>query len=117
MNLFQKQAAEFAGRHIGPTEDEASEMLKVIGIATIDELIDKTIPKNIRLKEELEINPPVSEFDYLSELKRIASKNKVFKSNIGQGYYDTITPSPILRNLFENPGWYTQYTPYQAEIA
>lgn len=117
MNLFEKQASEFTGRHIGPTENEASEMLQVIGVNTLDELIDKTIPKNIRLDGDLNINAPLSEFDYLSNLKRTASKNKVFKSYIGQGYYDTITPSPILRNLFENPGWYTQYTPYQAEIA
>ncbi len=117
MNLFEKQSAEFAARHIGPDENETDEMLAIIGIDTLTKLIDKTIPKGIRLSSKLDIGDPMSEFEYLSELKKIADKNKVFKSYIGQGYYDTITPSVILRNLFENPGWYTQYTPYQAEIA
>ena len=117
MNIFEKQANEFAGRHIGPTENEAVEMLSFIGMGSMQDLINKTIPQAIQLKDDLEVTPPMSEFDYLNELKRIAAKNKVFKNYIGQGYYDTIVPSPILRNLFENPGWYTQYTPYQAEIA
>ncbi|MEO9021240.1 MAG: aminomethyl-transferring glycine dehydrogenase [Ginsengibacter sp.] len=123
MNLFEKQSAEFASRHIGPDETETKEMLAVIGVSTLDELIDKTVPKGIRLPENSQISPlegvgdALSEFEYLTKLKTIANKNKVFKSYIGQGYYDTITPSVILRNLFENPGWYTQYTPYQAEIA
>ena len=117
MNLFEKQSAEFAARHIGPDQNETDKMLANIGIDTLNELIDKTIPKGIRLPKKLEIGEPMSEFEYLSELKKIADKNKVFKSYIGQGYYDTITPSVIVRNLFENTGWYTQYTPYQAEIA
>ncbi|HEY5391626.1 MAG TPA: aminomethyl-transferring glycine dehydrogenase [Hanamia sp.] len=117
MNFFEKQSSEFSTRHIGPDEAETKEMLSTIGVATLDELIDKTIPAGIRLKNELDIPEPVSEFQYLGDLKKIANKNKLFKSYIGQGYYDTITPSVILRNLFENPGWYTQYTPYQAEIA
>jgi len=117
MNLFEKQSADFAKRHIGPDESETKEMLAVIGVHTLDELVDKTIPSAIRLRKKLDIAEPMSESEYLSELKNIANKNKVFKSYIGQGYYDTITPSVILRNLFENPGWYTQYTPYQAEIA
>ena len=117
MNIFDQQAQEFMGRHIGPNEQETSEMLREIGVDSIDELIDKTLPAAIRLPEDLSVSGPVSEYQYLNELKEIASKNKVFKSYIGQGYYDTITPSVILRNLFENPGWYTQYTPYQAEIA
>ena len=117
MNIFEKQSADFAERHIGPDESETREMLAVIGLNSIDELIDKTVPEGIRLKEKLGIAEPMSEFEYLAELKTIANKNKVFKSYIGQGYYDTITPSVIQRNLFENPGWYTQYTPYQAEIA
>ena len=104
-------------RHIGPNEKETQEMLKTIGVSSIDELIDKTVPEAIRLKKPLDVAGPVSEHQYLNELRQTASKNKVFKSHIGQGYYDTITPSVILRNLFENPGWYTQYTPYQAEIA
>jgi glycine dehydrogenase len=117
MNLFEKQSAEFADRHIGPDKNETAEMLAYIGIETIEELIDKTIPKNIRLENKLSIGEPMSEYKYLVNLRSIACQNKVFKSYIGQGYYDTITPSVILRNLFENPGWYTQYTPYQAEIA
>ncbi|MES2429712.1 MAG: aminomethyl-transferring glycine dehydrogenase [Bacteroidota bacterium] len=117
MNLFEKQRNEFRGRHIGPNITDAKKMLSVIGVDSIDELISKTIPDSIRIKEDLAIPDAVSEFEYLSDLKEIASKNKVFRNYIGQGYYDTITPSVILRNVFENPGWYTQYTPYQAEIS
>ncbi len=117
MNLFEKQSSEFLSRHIGTDETETNEMLATIGVGSLDELIDKTVPTGIRLNKKLDIAQPISEFEYLGELKKIANKNKVFKSYIGQGYYDTITPTVILRNLFENPGWYTQYTPYQAEIA
>jgi glycine dehydrogenase len=117
MNLFEKQANEFAERHIGPNEQETSEMLGEIGVGSLEELINKTVPAAIHMEGDLDITPAMSEFEYLVELKKIASKNKVFKSYIGQGYYDTIVPSVILRSLFENPGWYTQYTPYQAEIA
>jgi glycine dehydrogenase len=117
MNIFEQQSHEFIGRHIGPNEQETGEMLKKIGVASVDELIEKTVPAAIRLNQALNLAGPVSEHQYLSELRQTASKNKVFKSHIGQGYYDTIVPSVILRNLFENPGWYTQYTPYQAEIA
>ncbi len=117
MNIFDQQSHEFIGRHIGPNEQETNEMLQTIGVSSVEELIDKTVPEAIRLTEELDLAGPMSEFEYLNELKETASKNKVFKNYIGQGYYDTITPSVILRNLFENPGWYTQYTPYQAEIA
>lgn len=117
MNLFQQQQNEFRSRHIGPSDDETSAMLKVLKINSVDELIDKTVPSSIRLSTKLAIDSPVNEYQYLNNLKLIASKNKVYKSYIGQGYYDTITPSVILRNVFENPGWYTQYTPYQAEIA
>ena len=119
MNLFEKQTAEFASRHIGPDESETEEMLAVVGVNSLSELVDKTVPPAIRLKGAplQAIGEAMSEFEYLATLKNIANKNKVFKSYIGQGYYDTIVPSVILRNLFENPGWYTQYTPYQAEIA
>jgi glycine dehydrogenase len=117
MNLFEKQSSEFAARHIGPNEAETKDMLDEIGVSSLDELIDQTIPRDIRILRELNVPLPVSEFEYLSGLKEIANRNKVYKSYIGQGYYDTIVPSVILRNLFENPGWYTQYTPYQAEIA
>jgi glycine dehydrogenase len=117
MNIFEKQQNEFSGRHIGPNQQEKNGMLAEIGVGSIEELIRKTIPDSIRVKADLEVPAAVSEFEYLSELKKVAAKNKVFKSYIGQGYYDTITPSVILRNVFENPGWYTQYTPYQAEIS
>jgi glycine dehydrogenase len=117
MNLFEQQANEFSGRHIGPNTHETEQMLKTIGVGSLDELIDNTIPSSIRNKAALEIPGPLSEYQYLNELKEIAAKNRVFKSYIGQGYYNTITPSVILRNIFENPGWYTQYTPYQAEIS
>ena len=117
MNLFEQQQREFTGRHIGPNEQDTNTMLQTIGVASLDELIDKTVPASIRLKKPLKLPAAQSEFEYLYELKKIAAKNKVFKSYIGQGYYNTITPSVILRNVFENPGWYTQYTPYQAEIS
>jgi len=117
MNLFEQQANEFAGRHIGPTKKETAGMLKTIGVGTLDELIDRTIPASIRSRKPLGLPGAMSEHQYLTSLREIAKGNKVFKSYIGQGYYDTIVPSVILRNVFENPGWYTQYTPYQAEIA
>lgn len=117
MNLFQKQSQEFFGRHIGPNKADTKKMLETIGFDSVEDLIDKTVPEKIRLNDSLNIPAPISEFEYLTELKKIAAKNKVFKNYIGQGYYGTITPSVILRNIFENPGWYTQYTPYQAEIS
>ena len=117
MNVFEQQSREFQERHIGPNELETSEMLQTIGVGSLDELIEKTVPVDIRMQSKLDVAGPVSEHEYLNELRKTAAKNKVFKNYIGQGYYDTITPSVILRNLFENPGWYTQYTPYQAEIA
>ena len=117
MNLFEQQSTEFQARHIGVNEIATREMLRVIGVKEIDELISKTIPASIRLKTPLEYPAPQGEFEYLQELKTAAAKNKVYKNYIGQGYYGTITPSVILRNIFENPGWYTQYTPYQAEIS
>mgnify|MGYP001132197556 CR=1 FL=1 len=118
MNLFEKQNAEFEQRHIGTNNDtDTKTMLATIGISSIDELVDKTVPAGIRLPQELSTPSAVSEYEYLNDLKAVASKNKLFKTYIGQGYYNTITPSVILRNIFENPGWYTQYTPYQAEIS
>jgi glycine dehydrogenase len=107
----------FVRRHIGPNADDVKAMLEAIGVDSLDELIDQTIPSSIRLREPLKLGEPRAEHELLIELKRIASQNKVNRSLIGQGYYDTITPPVILRNILENPGWYTQYTPYQAEIA
>ena len=117
MNLFQQQNTEFQRRHNGPNDIDTKEMLQTIGMANIAELIGKTVPASIRLKQQLDLPEAISEFEYLQTLKKVAAKNKLFKTYIGQGYYNTITPSVILRNIFENPGWYTQYTPYQAEIS
>ncbi len=107
----------FTQRHIGTTDSERVAMLNQIGYSSIDELIEKTIPSKIRLKTGLEFTKTISESKWLADIKRIAQKNKVFKTYIGLGYHDTETPSVILRNVFENPGWYTAYTPYQAEIS
>jgi glycine dehydrogenase len=117
MNLFSSQSREFTARHIGPDERETAEMLATIGISNLEELIARTVPQSIRMDHALNVPPALSEADYLRELKNTSLKNKTFRTYIGQGYYDTITPSVILRNVFENPGWYTQYTPYQAEIS
>ncbi|MCX6173649.1 MAG: aminomethyl-transferring glycine dehydrogenase [Ignavibacteriales bacterium] len=108
---------KFVDRHVGPNEEEISKMLFAISVSSLDELIDKTVPSSIRLKEKLKLDPPQSEFEFMNHLKQIAGKNKVFKNYIGLGYYPTITPGVIKRNILENPGWYTQYTPYQAEIS
>lgn len=107
----------FSARHIGPRESDVKEMLSAIGVNSIDELINQTIPSKIRLKNELTLDKPLTEFEYLNHIKDLSSKNKLFKSYIGLGYYNTILPSVIKRNIFENPGWYTAYTPYQAEIS
>jgi glycine dehydrogenase len=107
----------FVNRHIGPDKEQTAEMLRQIGVSSLDELIDQTIPANIRRRDKLNLPDAQSEFTYLRELKKKAAKNKVFRSYIGLGYYGTIVPAAIRRNVLENPGWYTQYTPYQAEIA
>lgn len=107
----------FTDRHIGPDPNETNEMLSSMGEQSVRTLLEKTIPADIRLTSSLNIPDAVSESDYLAELRTVASQNKVFRSYIGLGYYDTHTPGVILRNIFENPGWYTAYTPYQAEIA
>ncbi len=107
----------FARRHIGPTPTEIQQMLDVLGIDSLDDLIDKTIPAAIRISGALELPTAKSEYAALAELKEIASKNQVLRSYIGTGYHDCITPPVIGRNILENPGWYTAYTPYQAEIA
>ncbi len=107
----------FAARHIGPGQNETEAMLRTIGVDSLDTLIDQTVPKTIRIKNALDLPEALSEYAYLKHIKGIASQNKVFTNFIGMGYSGTITPPVIQRNLFENPGWYTQYTPYQAEIA
>ena len=115
LNIHYKE--DFQNRHIAPNEADTAEMLQTVGVNSIDELIEQTVPTAIRLKQHLNLPAAKSETEYLGALKQTSLLNKVFKSFIGQGYYDTITPGVILRNVFENPGWYTQYTPYQAEIA
>ncbi|TAH13410.1 MAG: aminomethyl-transferring glycine dehydrogenase, partial [Sphingobacteriia bacterium] len=117
MNLFEQQSTQFQRRHIGPNAKDLNGMLDTIQEKNVESLISKTVPDSIRIKSNLDVPAAISEFDYLQQLKIVASKNKVYKNYIGQGYYGTITPSVILRNIFENPGWYTQYTPYQAEIS
>jgi glycine dehydrogenase len=107
----------FQSRHIGPDRAARDAMLRTIGVASIGELIEQTIPSGIRLAEQLDLPQPDSEAGYLRRLAQIAARNVLAGSYIGMGYYDTVTPSVILRNVFENPGWYTPYTPYQAEIA
>jgi len=107
----------FSKRHIGPRESDVNGMLSICGVSSIDELVEQTIPNKIRLANELNLAEPLSEFEYLNHSRELAQKNKLFKSYIGLGYYNTILPSVIKRNIFENPGWYTAYTPYQAEIS
>ncbi len=107
----------FADRHNGPDNAQVQQMLKKVGAKSINDLISKIIPETIRLAKPLNLPAAQSEFDYLNELKAIASENLLFKNYIGLGYYNTIVPGVIKRNIFENPGWYTAYTPYQAEIA
>ena len=104
-------------RHIGPNADETKEMLATIGVGSMDELIQRTIPKGIRLAKGLEVGEPLTEQQHLDNMKRIGAKNELFRSYIGLGFSGTLVPPPILRNVFENPGWYTAYTPYQAEIS
>lgn len=108
---------KFESRHIGPDANQVAKMLKKVKAGSVDELISQTIPAGIRLKKALQLPAAQSEFEFLNNLKQIAAKNKAYKSYIGTGYYNCITPPVILRNILENPGWYTAYTPYQAEIA
>lgn len=107
----------FALRHIGPRESDLNHMFKTIGVENLDQLIYETIPDDIRLKNDLNLDTPMTEYEYLSHIQELGQKNKLFKSYIGLGYHPTIVPAVIQRNIFENPGWYTAYTPYQAEIA
>ena len=107
----------FVTRHIGPRKSEIEEMLKAVGVSSMEELIAQTIPSNIRLKEPLKLQEGLSERKYYRKILSLAAQNKVFNTYIGMGYYDTITPAVILRNVLENPVWYTSYTPYQAEIS
>src|SRR5881296_3389013 len=107
----------FARRHIGPNEDEVRAMLREVGFEGFDTLVEAAVPKNIRLDRELNLPEPKSEMEALAELRAISGKNKIARSFIGCGYSDCVTPPVIQRNVLENPGWYTAYTPYQAELA
>jgi len=113
INLSEK----FVNRHIGVNKKDETKALAQIGVSSLQELIHQTIPENIRVKDGLNISEPLTEEQFLKHIHNIASKNEVFTSCIGMGYYNTVTPAVIQRNIFENPGWYTQYTPYQAEIS
>ena len=115
--MAKNSTQKFSHRHIGPNDHEINEMLSFLGYESIDELIHKTIPDNILLKDKLDVGDGLSEHEFLKTIKSVARKNKIVKSFIGMGYYGTITPPVILRNVLENPGWYTAYTPYQAEIS
>ncbi len=117
MNTDSQYIEKFESRHIGPDDAQVREMLEVINAKSVDDLINQTIPDKIRLKSPLALPDSQSEYEFLKSFKTLASKNKIYKSFIGTGYYNCITPGVILRNVLENPGWYTAYTPYQAEIA
>ena len=108
---------DFSRRHIGPDNNDIDKMLLYLGFDSIEALIDATIPDGIQFNDSLNIGESISEYDFLNTIKMIGKKNQVVKSYIGTGYYGTITPPVILRNILENPGWYTAYTPYQAEIS
>jgi len=107
----------FALRHIGPRKSDHADMLKTIGVNSLEELINQTVPDNIKLEKELDLDEAISEQEYLEHINTMAFKNKVFKTYIGLGYHPSVLPAVIQRNILENPGWYTAYTPYQAEIA
>ena len=107
----------FALRHIGPRENDLQYMLKTIGVESIEQLVNETIPNDIRLKTPLNLDPAMTEYEFTNHIQQLGNKNKMFQSYIGLGYNQAIVPAVIQRNIFENPGWYTAYTPYQAEIA
>ena len=115
--MLKASQKDFIKRHIGPSDTEQNFMLKELGFKNLDELINKTVPEKILLKESLEIGEPNSEYEALRKLKEISKKNIINSNFIGMGYYGTFTPHVILRNILENPGWYTSYTPYQPEVA
>jgi len=117
MQIDLKQREEFASRHLGPSKTQVAEMLDMLGLQSLDQLIDDTIPQAIRKKKSLQLPEPKGEYKFINEFKSLMGKNKLFRNYIGMGYYNCIVPSVIQRNILENPGWYTAYTPYQAEIA
>ena len=108
---------QFLWRHIGPRPEDIEEMLQVVGVKSLDELMEQTVPNSIRLNELVDLPAPMTEWEFFAHMKKVAAKNKLYRTFIGQGYYDTITPAVIQRNILENPAWYTSYTPYQAEVS
>jgi glycine dehydrogenase len=117
IKMINDTSKEFIRRHIGPSEEDIEKMLKIVGANSLDDLISKTVPDNILLNDKLKIDDPTSEHESMKQAKAIAEKNKLYKSYIGMGYYNTYMPNVILRNIYCNPGWYTAYTPYQPEVA
>ncbi len=115
--MIDDNSKEFINRHIGPSDEDQSKMLRYVGYNSLNDLIINTVPEKILLKNDLKIEEPLSENDALKKLKLISKKNKIFNNFIGMGYYNSITPNVVLRNILENPGWYTSYTPYQPEVA
>jgi len=115
--MIDDNSKEFLARHIGPSQEDQEIMLQTVGAKSLDDLMKNTVPEKILLAEELKVDEPISEDDALKKLKSISKKNEIFKNFIGMGYYNTFTPNVILRNILENPGWYTSYTPYQPEVA
>ena len=115
--MIDDNSKEFIARHIGPSKEDQEIMLQAVGAKSLDDLMKNTVPEKILLSEELKVSKPVSENDALKMLKSISKKNEIFRNFIGMGYYNTFTPNVILRNILENPGWYTSYTPYQPEVA
>ena len=115
--MIDDNSKEFIARHIGPSHEDQEKMLQTVGAKSLDDLMKNTVPEKILLSEELKVNDPISENDALKKLKSISKKNEIFRNFIGMGYYNTFTPNVILRNILENPGWYTSYTPYQPEVA
>ena len=115
--MLKSSQKDFIKRHIGPSEADQQKMLNELGFDNLDDLISKTVPEKILLKEDLGIGEPNSEYEALRKLKVISKQNRIYSNFIGMGYYGTYTPYVILRNILENPGWYTSYTPYQPEVA
>ena len=115
--MIDDNSKEFITRHIGPSGEDQIKMLKAVGYKSLEDLIINTVPEKILLKDNLKVDDPLSENDALRKLKKISKKNKLFRNFIGMGYYNSFTPNVILRSILENPGWYTSYTPYQAEVA
>ena len=115
--MLHNSQKDFLKRHIGPSEEDQKKMLSELEFSSLDELINKTVPEKIQFKGELNIGESNSEYEALRKLKAISKKNEIYSNFIGMGYYGTYTPYVILRNILENPGWYTSYTPYQPEVA